>query len=153
MRSAPLFVIASVTLLAGTALAQSAPTSTKLQCEFRSEIKIKSLSISAPVPEIGFVTEKLTISFDTTEKASLVNADTGAVREAKHVSTDGTEHFIETPAPGQLSVLSVLRPDATGRKVAIWSLHAWGSSGSAGAQYGKPSQRFGTCVETNIASQ
>lgn len=140
----PIVAAATCLLLALPAPAQTATT--KLKCEFRSEVKIKSLSISTPMPEISFVADKLAIRFDAGEKATFVDEETGAARDVRHVSTQDTDHFIEAPAPGQTAILSVLQPDATGRKIAIWSIHAWGSGNAPNAVYGKPSQRFGSCV-------
>ena len=114
----------------------------RFTCDFRSEVRIKSLSISSPMPEVLFAADKIVVSFDTGDAATITDAEQKSTRSVRHVVTSGSEHFLDDSKPGQLTVLSVLQPDATGRRIAIWSTHAWGA---AGADYARPSQRYGNC--------
>jgi hypothetical protein len=128
-----------LTLAAGSAAAAEQ----RFNCDFRSEVRIKSLSISAPMPEVLFAADKIIVAFDAGDAATITDAEKGAARSVRHVVTNGSEHFLDDSKPGQLTVLSVLQPDATGRRIAIWSTHAWGA---VGADYARPSQRYGNCT-------
>ena len=134
----PLLMLTLAAASAGVGAAEQ-----RLNCDFRSEVRIKSLSVSSPMPEVLFVTDKIIVAFDTGDAATITDAEKGAARSVRHVVTSGGEHFLDESKPGQLTVLSVLQPDATGRRIAIWSTHAWGT---AGADYARPSQRYGNCT-------
>ena len=134
----PLLVLTLAAASAGVGAAEQ-----RFNCDFRSEVRIKSLSVASPMPEVLFATDKIIVAFDTGDAATITDAEKGAARSVRHVVTSGSEHFLDESKPGQLTVLSVLQPDATGRRIAIWSTHAWGT---AGADYARPSQRYGNCT-------
>lgn len=139
--------VVSAALAVYFSIATPQSNATQLNCDFRSEIKVKSLSITSPTSEIGFLADRVVVKFDDSDTATFTNQETNRVREVRHVHTNGSDHFIESIGQGQISVLSVLSPDATNKNVAIWSFHAWGSPGGASdTTYGRPSQRLGSCT-------
>ena len=124
-------------LMLALAAAAAGAAEQRFTCDFRSEVRIKSLSVSSPMPEVLFATDKIIVAFDSGDAATITDAEKGAARSVRHVVTSGSEHFLDESKPGQLTVLSVLQPDATGRRIAIWSTHAWSTTG---ADYARPSQ-------------
>jgi hypothetical protein len=117
-------------------------------CTFRSEVRVSSLSVTAPITDIKLISDSVVIEYAEAGQASVTDERSGLRTEMRRVGMNDSDHLVDLSRAPQISILSILGADATGKTIAIWSFHAWGDlSGALPKAFTRPAQRFGYCTK------
>ena len=117
-------------------------------CTFRSEVRVSSLSVTVPATEIKLMSDSVVIDYAEAGQASVTDERSGLRTEMRRIEMNDSDHLVDLSRAPQISILSILGADATGKTIAIWSFHAWGDlSGALPKVFTRPAQRFGYCTK------